>query len=812
MNDTHRARQTDRNGNVGLSGRKGWFGKSRRALVGLTIAAGIAGSVWAQAQPAVALGDWRTQIWSSADAGDNGKFIHLLDSASDPSRPDLFAMRDSAMGLKASLEHREKLRGEEREKLEKQLNDEIAAGAEAKGSEADFSVSRSLRYAIALWMISPDKDAVLKDPRVTKLVDRASWAARNAESRADWLTANDLYLNLNALLEEQATFRPDVERLISRLAMVRLYAPERLWELRGQRRTAEREFALSRAKDDAERETIKKNMTPLPPYNPVGDRWNEKLAPINETMVQRGLGRSVANHVEGVELVKMLRSGLDALRTFATTEDLKSAFPGLGQEAARVRFLEELDHQEERLTQIGGRADIADLAQLIMLLKDINEKTVQMPTQALMHEFANGSMRALDEFSTFIWPDEMSRFNKSTQAKFVGIGVHIVMDDSGSLVKVLTPLAGTPAHEAGLRPGDLITAVNGQSAMGFTTDQAVDVITGNPGTNVTLTIERADAASGTKMEKTFTMTRREIKLPTVKGWKRLDADEDKWDWFIDPTSRIGYVRLTQFAETTDTEFQNAIAQMKREGMKGLILDLRFNPGGLLDQAVAIVNRFVAQKAGVPFDGIVVTTHDRADKRLQSERMSSGIAPLADTPTVVLVNEGAASASEIVSGALQDYARAGAIRAVLVGARSFGKGSVQNVWLLSNDASAALKVTTQYYKLPNGRLIHRRPGDHVWGVEPNFNVEMLPSQITDAYVLRQNADVYMLDEAGEAPVGGEKKPQPNPDDLITKGTDLQLHHALVLLQTQVADAPPSLVAIPSELSKPKVEDEQATAQR
>jgi carboxyl-terminal processing protease len=797
------------------SKRAGWMGVTAAALASLC---GLSSAAQAQhAQVAQSAISWRDEMWTSVDRGDTSNFLRLMDSSADPMRGDLATIRESTIGLKAALDKRERDRDESLAKTNTQFDEELA-----NASGGEFSLSRALRYAIELSMLSRDKAQFLAESRVVDLIERAAGSAREAEARGDWLTANDLFMNLNALKEESARFRGDVERQIARLAMIRLYAPDKLWALRQDRREREREYALARAKDDAERETLQKNFAALPAYNPTGDRWNEKLAGISESMVYQALGRASRTHVDSITVEQMLRGGLESLRTLARTPDLQGAFPGLADETRRQAFLDQLDAHEQRVRAMGARAEFADMASLVVHLKSDNERSVRLPTIALFHEFGNGAMRALDEFSGIIWPDEMSRFNKSTQAKFVGVGVHIVMDETGSMVKVLTPLSGTPAHRAGIRPNDLITAVNGQSAIGFTLDQAVDVITGTPGTTVALTIERPDSSTGTKQELTFTMPRTEIKLPTVKGWKRMNADEDQWDWFIDPSSKIGYVRLTQFAETTDAEFVSAIRQMKERGLKSLILDLRFNPGGLLDQAVAVTNRFVANRAGVPFDGIVVTTHDASDKRIQVEQMESSQAPLADIPTVVLVNEGAASASEIVSGALQDYARAGAIRCVLVGQRSFGKGSVQNVWLLSQDQSSAIKVTTQYYKLPAGRLIHRRPGASEWGVVPNFAVEMLPEQIAEAYSLRQNADVFMLEDGAPAaakPVAdaqGKDKPKDlaerikasNPDDLITKGIDLQLHHALVLLQSQTAlgqgdGALPSLVAAPSTF--PTVDD-------
>jgi carboxyl-terminal processing protease len=475
----------------------------------------------------------------------------------------------------------------------------------------------------------------------------------------------------------------------------------------------------------------------------------------------------------------MLKNGLDAVRTMVTTDDLESAFPGLADEEARTGMVNFLKSELSRLPE---KATGADLMSVVSKLTAENGRTVKLPKEAVLHEFANGCMGALDEFSAIIWPDEIRRFNKNTQGRFVGVGIQIEMDPLWN-IKVVTPLDGTPAQRAGVRPGDIIRKVNGKSTEGFTIDQAVDVITGSPGTPVTLTLERTalndkGEPTGETSEVEYTLTRTEIKEATVKGWRRTGPGESEWDWFIDPESRIGYVRLTKFAENTDNELDRAIDQMADKGLSGVILDLRFNPGGLLEQAVAITSRFVDGGKAQNFSGNVVTTHDKDNRLQQREQAARGKARLAGIPVVVLVNEGSASASEIVSGALQDYARVADAKVVIMGGRSYGKGSVQNVWGLGNSQAAAIKVTTQYYHLPSGRIIHRLPGASQWGVEPNLKVEMLPSQMGEALVLRQNADVIRINAEGQA-----EPAKADPQDLISKGSDLQLEEALVLLQSQ-----------------------------
>jgi len=342
--------------------------------------------------------------------------------------------------------------------------------------------------------------------------------------------------------------------------------------------------------------------------------------------------------------------------------------------------------------------------------------------------------------------------------------------------------------------------VDGKSTEGFSLDQAVDVITGSGDTKVTLTIEREVAEdTGDKkiVEFEFPLVRKEIPVTTVKGWKKSGPKEDEWDWFVDPQDKIGYVRLTQFAEKTDDDFDRAIDQMKQQGLNGLILDLRYNPGGLLDQAVAITSRFVDRSAAKNFNGMVVTTHQKDNTVVQQERILPGSSKLSKIPIVVLINEGSASASEIVSGAIQDYASSGDISAVLLGGRSYGKGSVQNVWPLPGDAESAVKITTQYYHLPGGRMIHRLPGAEAWGVQPNLIVDMLPNQMGDSLLLRQNADVLKIDANGRL---ASEESAANPSDLITKSLDLQLQQAIVLLQARAAYSPANQVMIERPTTK------------
>lgn len=735
----------------------------------------------AEASIAVVGDEWSAGVWATAARGDHKALLDLLDRAPE-GNPTL---AKAVERLKADLAARDGKRAEEAARIRKELEETLAK------DQGDLGLSQALRSAVALSLVVEDKASVPQEPRIKQLIQDADAAARAAEARGDWIMASELYYRLHLLLEEHGTYRDDVFRERRRLEIIRLYAPQRFWELRSQRRDAEIAWNKAHRKpeepkgDRPDREDQDANQ-PLPPYNPTGDDFRQKLNGVDAGMVLEALGRGVAKHVERTPMEKVLRNALDAVRTVVTTTDLAPTFAGLADEMARAEMLRFLASEDERIAKRQAAADNADLLSLVDRLMDANERTVKIPKVALLHEFGNGGMDALDEFSAIIWPDEIRRFNKNTQGHFFGVGIQIEQDPLGN-IKVVAPIEGTPAHRAGVRSGDFIKKVNGASTIGFTLDQAVDNITGPLDTKVVITLEREEVGADgktTRAEIEMPLVRARIEVSTVKGWKKAGPGEDNWDWFMDPANKIGYVRITNFAEKTDGEFDRAISQMKAQGLTGLVMDLRFNPGGLLDQAVAISNRFIDPSTPNPFQNRIVSTHRKDGAVVEKQTARRAAARLSGVPVVVLINEGSASASEIVSGALRDYAGADAgVRALLIGERTFGKGSVQNVWPLRGAADAAVKVTTNYYHLPGGAMIHRLPAATRWGVDPNLTVNMLPQQIADALRARSNSDVTRND--GKPDPARAEAEKTEASGLPAVGPDLQLEHAWVLLLSQVA---------------------------
>ncbi|MEM1329544.1 MAG: S41 family peptidase [Planctomycetota bacterium] len=714
------------------------------------------------AVPAAALDSadpaWTGAVWNAAENGNSDEIQRLLSDV--PDGASFEPLRQRGDSLLSHLSARETKRAEEREELFTSLREHLAAAQDPENERpSSIEISEALISAVELSMIEPDRDALFADTDMARVIAMASEAAEQAERDGSWILSSELFYRLNVLFEESSRFKPDAERQSRRLGMLRLYVPERFWELRNQRRLD--------AGDD-----------PLPPYNPYGDHFSQKLDGISKSMLMRAIRRAAEQHVEGVTMREMLRAGLEASKTMAGTPDLSRAFPALADADQRRAFAERLDQIDERLGQPGDRPlGYVELNSVLNGLIRANADTLGMPEAALMHEFGNGAMSALDDFSAIIWPDELRRFQRSTQGSFVGVGIQINYDEQFN-IRVVTPMEGTPAQRAGIRSEDVIKGINGESAIGITLDQAVELITGPAGTAVTLTVERDAEEAEAPIQKEIRIVRAEIDLASVSGWEKTGAGDEAWDYMIDGDMGIGYVRLTQFTDDTAADFDRAVAKMRDQGLNGLILDLRYNPGGLLDQAVEISNRFISQ-------GDIVSTEDGNGIRRDVQRARRSRATLTDIPVIVLINENSASASEIVSGAIQDYAHAGDIDALVVGSRSFGKGSVQNVWPLPGNQSAQ-KLTTQYYKLPAGRLIHRRPGDTDWGVEPDLTVDMLPSQQLESYAIRTNSDTLLLDEFGQVI---ERDEPVEPASLLNEPTDLQLQTSLVLLQSRVAGENP-----------------------
>jgi carboxyl-terminal processing protease len=319
-----------------------------------------------------------------------------------------------------------------------------------------------------------------------------------------------------------------------------------------------------------------------------------------------------------------------------------------------------------------------EITRLNKVLSEINRKYVEDVDPTELNEAAIKGIRSiLDPHTAVFSPKDYDNLKVSTEGEFGGLGITIAIRDN--FLTIITPLQGTPAFQMGLQAGDRILKIEGKSTAGITLDNAVEKLRGKIGTDVTITIGR----EGVPQTLDFTVTRGRIIIHSVPYAGLIQKD-------------IGYIKVAHFSQKTTEDVHDSIMSLKKQGMKKLILDMRFNPGGLLNQAIEVSELFLDKGNNI------VSTKGRTQK---TESLSSrqGILPKG-FPLAVLINEGSASASEIVAGAIQDWDRG-----VVIGKTSFGKGSVQTIFPLDNQGNA-LKLTTAFYYLPMGRCINKPEND------------------------------------------------------------------------------------------------------
>ena len=326
----------------------------------------------------------------------------------------------------------------------------------------------------------------------------------------------------------------------------------------------------------------------------------------------------------------------------------------------------------------------------------------------LVYSALKGMLNSLDPHSEFMDAEKYNELKNDTEGAFGGLGISIGMRDN--FLTVIAPMEDTPAFKAGILPGDRIIKIEGKSTEKLSLPDAVKRLRGAPGSDVNITVLRPSSGQARDIK----LTRAEIKVNTVKdinGKREFPLGDGK----------IGYIRLTQFGEQTTAELDDALKKLDKQGMQALILDLRDNPGGLLDQAAKVCEKFL------PKSQLIVSTEGRHSEE-RSEYRSSGRGAHPTLPLVILVNNGSASASEIVAGCLQDTTAAGASRAIILGEQTFGKGSVQKILPLQD--GSALRLTTAKYYTPSHKVIHEK------GITPDILVPMTVEE-EEALFLRRN---------------------------------------------------------------------------
>ncbi|MEP6602589.1 MAG: S41 family peptidase [Spartobacteria bacterium] len=360
-----------------------------------------------------------------------------------------------------------------------------------------------------------------------------------------------------------------------------------------------------------------------------------------------------------------------------------------------------------------GYSQIALMAKAIQLLRQDYVDGNKTSYHDLVTAAMKGMLASLDPHSQYMDPNDFRDMQDDTRSRFNGLGIEVSVKNG--LPTVVSPMEDTPAAKAGILSGDQILKINNTATDKLELQDAINLLRGTPGQKVSLTLLRPS----TKEVKDYTLERVEIKVQSVKGGRLLNAE------FAGPF-KIGYVRLIQFNEPTADELAKALDELQKQGMQALIVDLRNNPGGLLNSAVDVCAQFL------PPNTKVVSTQGRAASQQRDYATSSVAKKRPDFPMAVLINEGSASGAEIVAGAMKDLKRA-----VLVGETTFGKGSVQNVLQLPD--GSALRFTTAKYYTPSKKVIHGN------GVAPNIRVPMSAEQERVLFTTRSSGETLKPQE-------------------------------------------------------------------
>jgi carboxyl-terminal processing protease len=378
--------------------------------------------------------------------------------------------------------------------------------------------------------------------------------------------------------------------------------------------------------------------------------------------------------------------------------------------------------------------------------------------QDLVYAALKGMLNTLDPHSEFMEADKFKELQNDTQGAFGGLGIVISMKEN--FITVVAPMEDSPGFKAGIMSGDRIIRIDGKSTEKMSLQDAVKNLRGEPGTEVNISVLRPSSGR----VKDYKLTRAVIKVDMVKdinGKKEFPLGENK----------IGYIRLVQFGEKTSGDLETAIEKLKAQGMQALVLDLRWNPGGLLEQAVDVCQKFL------PRGALVVTTEGRNPSQNSVRKARGRGDELSDMPMVVLVNLGSASASEIVAGCLQDSKRA-----IILGEKTFGKGSVQSILPLTD--GSALRLTTAKYYTPSHKVIHEE------GITPDIPVPLTEEQERDVQLKHMPGGIQSLDEKDR--------------DRVVNGHDPQLERAMDLLKgitlfTQRAPLPDKGLVNPKKMA-------------
>jgi carboxyl-terminal processing protease len=721
--------------------------KPLRHLVVLTLSllAPLAGyAQQPQPQQFAAVEQLKSEAFKALKGGEFDRTTALLNEAATVSKDPALIQMSESIGKFQSERH--EFASERQKGLEKAITDvKTLLGKDYFDAAVDRLKDANL--------LASDKDAFQKQDWVADLLVKAKAQANDYETHENWIKAQRMYSDLVAIEPANALWKDKFKGVSNRLRLLAMYTPD--------------DFKASLEEEVKHREAAEQliNPTTQPATKPSSEEndsfktdWHDMLRGVRLDMLLDALDDARSNYWREVSYKQLTLCGLKGLEMLASTNGIEKAFPSLKDQARRSAFLDAVHQAQDAINRASLMEEPRAMRSALASVRRVNDTSLQVPDAVIVNEFADGAFAELDPFSTMIWPADWDEFNKQVQGEFSGVGIQIQLDDDGNL-KVVTPLEDSPADRKGIQADDVIVKIDGKNARGISINQAVKHITGPSGTTVTLTVKSPNG-----QVKDYAIQRETIHVASVKGYRQLPGGG--WDYFVDPAQKIGYMRLTNFTKSTTEEMEHAIDIMQRQGAQAIVLDLRNNPGGLLTAATEVCDKFLT-------GGTIVSTRGERQMPEQPPMLASATSDDVKLPVVVLVNQFSASASEIVSGALQDQKRA-----LVVGERTFGKGSVQMLFPLA-DHTAALKLTTSHYYLPSGRCIHKEDNSVTWGVDPDLTVEMTTEQMRGAQEARVAMEVLRKQGAEAAPTTQPKK------DMLS--TDPQLSAAVLLLKLQIAGA-------------------------
>ena len=549
--------------------------------------------------------------------------------------------------------------------------------------ETMLAVIRAREYAV-----EEQKAAMLDDPFVQHMFNQMKIKAQADEQQGQWLDAYiHCYYWLSEIFEDEKAYRDKAEELVELSAI---------------------ELGLKDSSCDGS----------------VSERYEG----IEPAMFLRALQLLDSNYVHEIDYRQMIEKSLRRCRLLGRV--LEKTQEVLAWSASKEQVsewnigLETIFPEANQLLQDSEGLRPETLARIFENTLALNAITLKLPEGVVIDQFAEASLGSLDPFTNLVWPWNVRDFEKGMTQQFTGIGVEI--SKRTGVLKIVSLLPGTPAYTSGLDAEDEILAVDGEPTKEMTIVCAVSKITGPKGSKVTLTIRRPSTGE----TRDVTIRRDRIVVQPLRGWIR-DPGGD-WDYWIDPINRIGYTRLTQFTENSGPDMDAVLRKLEKNGLKGLILDLRFNSGGYLQAAADVADLFIEE-------GVIVKSDPRKGLATYEIAHRSGTHP--NYPLVILINGSSASASEIVAGALQDPKHR---RATLVGERSYGKGSVQVVTPFTGGGSQ-LKYTIAYYHLPSNQPVEsryqlQREDRKDWGIAPDVEVKMRSNEVKKMIDIQRHNDV------------------------------------------------------------------------